>query len=226
MWVRGASPGTALHAIKASLSGAEYNQAIRAYLNAHGPLHRAGESGSSQVPRSHRDRSSPARGGTPRTLLLTAPAGACGDARGRLSSFRRGPPNPPDRPPPGRPAPRSPARHPPRAAAAPATAPLQPSPRRRFPGLEATASGAPPCSAPNPPPPRLHVGPVAPGFQPHRPADHGRAARGCACLPARAPEPAAGARRLQGPRGGSSWLPAGPAARPRGPLTAGPSARR
>ena len=54
----------------------------------------------SQVPRAPLDESSPGREMTPRTLLRTARAGACGDARGRLSSSSPG-----ARPQPRRPAP-------------------------------------------------------------------------------------------------------------------------
>lgn len=78
------------------------------------------------------------------------------------------------------------------------------------------------------PEPQPHVVRVDSSFRRRGPARHGRAAGGRARLPARAPEPAAGARHRQGPRGGSPWLlPGPPAARPgSSPRPSHPLARR
>lgn len=110
--------------------------------------------------------------------------------------------------------PRSPAPHPPRAAGVPAIARPLPSPaaeaatrRRLLPGRRQ----APPRAQP-------HVVRANPSFRRRGLARHGRAAGGRERLPARAPEPAAGARYRQGPRGGNPWLlPGPPSSRPASP---------
>lgn len=210
------SPGTALHAVEPPLRGTGCDE---------------GDQSSSAPWRTRRlfpDESSPAREGAPRTLLVTAPAGTCGGARGWLSNggLGRGTPHP----------------RPLRPAADPGPAPLTgpaPAARSGRPSHRAAAAIAPPLR-PRPggvcfrvaagprPEPQPHVVRVDSSFRRRGPARHGRAAGGRARLPARAPEPAAGARHRQGPRGGSPWLlPGPPAARPgSSPRPSHPLARR
>lgn len=227
MCVRGASPGTALHAIKASLSGTEYNK---------------GDQSASQRPRApapwRGERLFPGAEVTPGLDLLTCARGNPKDAPpGRASwGLRRREAQPElvqARAPPARPADPRPAVQ--RPAHPPCTRRAQPwpqPPRRRshHPAADSRVCGQPlpgrrraPPQAP--PPPRLHVVPGAPASRSAgRPTMNEPPADVRAFLqehPSLRLEP--GACKVRGAgRLAASRTPA----RPRGPLTARPSARR